>query len=143
MQSHPEVVAYRARVEACIGERGYRYFSRQEGDDEWMYFEQKLEDAGLGWSDPFEGVDTTGWTEEEWEAAWEEHQDRPLPPEQLAVLAELQEEEIGMAVAYDECGGGWMHEEEVLAPIRIEIERQFLEDHADALAPYEGVFGRG
>lgn len=140
LEASPEVVAYRAEVAACVNERGFEYAS---SDEPFMYFEQKLDDAGLGWSDPLEGIDTTGWTDEQFEAAYREYETRTLPPDQLAALAELQREEIDMAVAIHECGGGWQNEQEILDPLRIEMERQFLEDNRDRLAPYEGIFGDG
>lgn len=140
IEASPELVEYRSGVEACVAERGFTYMHE---DDHYMYFEDKLTEAELGREDPFADVDTEDWTDEQWQQAWEEYESRPLSAEQLSVLAELQEEEIAMAVAFHECGGGWQDEQEIIDPVRIELERQFLEDHADELAPYEGVFASG
>lgn len=140
VEASAELAAFRAEVEACVSEQGFAYL---EQDEPYMHFEQKLEEVGLGWSDPLEGVDTEGWTDEQFQQAFEDHESQQLPPDQLAALAELQQEEINMAVAFDKCGAGWQHEQEIMDPIRVELERQFLEDNKDRLAPYEGAFGNG
>jgi hypothetical protein len=137
IEASPELIAHREQVETCVTEKGYDYLV---DDEMYQYFEEKMNESGLRWIDPLEGVDTTNFTEEDFERAYREAETRTLPPDQLAILAELQAEEIGMAVATFECGGGWEGEMKIRDELRIEMERQFLEDNADRLAEYEGVF---
>ncbi len=139
VQASPELIEYRAGVEACVSEKGFDYLVQ---DEMYTYFENKMQEIGLDYQDPLEGVDTTDFTDEDFQAAYEEYQNKPLPADQLALLAEVQTEEVGMAVAGFDCGGGWENESKVTDRVRIELERQFLIDNADGLAEYEGVFGQ-
>ena len=141
MTSHPDVVAYRAEVRACVEERGVEYLDQEEA---WEFFENELTAAGLGWEDagdPFADLDTTDFTDEDFERVWQEAQNQPLAPEKLEALGELQALEIATAVALEECGGGWQNEEAALQSVRIELEEEFLAANADRLAEFEGVFG--
>lgn len=141
MDSHPDAIAYRDRVRACIEEQGIEYLTEE---DAWQHFEAEMNAAGLGWEDqpdPFEGIDTSDFTEEDYERIWRESQNQLLPADQLAALAEIQATEIATAVAVRECGGGWEAEQRELAGIRIELEEEFLAANADRLAEFEGVFG--
>lgn len=141
MESHPDVIAYRDEVRTCVEAKGLEFITDQ---DAYEYFEQALNDAGLGWqdeADPFEGIDTTGFTDEDYNRVWEESQRQLLSPEKLTALAEVQEHEIATAVALSECGGGWENEMVELASVRIELEEEFLAENADRLAEFEGVFG--
>ncbi len=141
MESHPDVIAFRSGVRTCVEERGLEFLTDQES---YEYFELALTDAGLGWDDevdPLEGIDTTDFTDEDFNRIWEEAQSKPLPADKLAALAEVQENEIATAVALMECGGGWQNEQAALQSVRIEIEEEFLAVNADKLAEFEGVFG--
>lgn len=141
MESHPDVLAHREGVQACVQERGVEYLTEE---DAWQYFEDEMDAAGLGWEampDPFDGLDTSGFTDEDFDRVWREAQAQPLPADKLEALAEIQAEEIATATAVHECGGGWRGEMEALAEVRIELEEQFLAENADRLAEYEGVFG--
>lgn len=140
-ESHPDVVAYRADVQACVEERGLEYLTE---NDAYEHFEGVLNDAGLGWEsevDPFEGIDTSDFTDEDFERVWQESQRQLLSPDKLEALAEVQETEIATAMAIRECGGGWQAEQAELASVRIEMEEEFLAANADRLAEFEGVFG--
>lgn len=141
MESHPEVIAYQDEVRSCVEDRGVEYLTEE---DSYQYFEAELEAAGLGWDsqpDPFEGIDTTDFTDEDYERIWQESQTKLLPADQLEALGELQALEIETAVAIRECGGGWENEQEALADVRIELEEEFLAANADRLAEFEGTFG--
>ncbi len=141
MESNPDVIAYRDIIRACVEETGAEFITEQEA---YEYFEEQMNAAGLGWEDqpdPFEGLDTTDFTDEDYERIYQESANQLLPADQLATLAELQATEIATAVAIRDCGGGWEAEMRELADIRIEIEKDFLADNADRLAEFEGVFG--
>lgn len=141
MESHPEVIAYREEVQACVEERGLEFLTEE---DAWQYFEQEMTAAGLGWdamSDPLEGVDTSDFSDEDFERAYIEAESQPLPADMLTALAEVQASEIATATALFDCGGGWQNEFEALQSVRVGLEEEFLEENADRLAEYEGVFG--
>lgn len=141
MESHPDVIAYRDELRTCVEATGAEYITEQEA---YEYFEEQLNAAGLGWEDqpdPFEGLDTSEFTDEDFERIWQESANQLLPADQLAELAELQATEIATAVAIRDCGGGWEAEMQALADVRIEIEKEFLAENADRLAEFEGVFG--
>lgn len=140
-ESHPDVIAHRDEVRACVEDKGVEYLSQEEA---WEHFDAELNAAGLGWMDepdPLEGIDTTNFTDEDYEQAYREFQNRPLADDKLVALAELQQIEIETALALYDCGGGWEQEQQVLADVRIELEEEFLAANADRLAEFEGVFG--
>lgn len=141
MESHPDVIAYRDEVRLCVEEKGLTYLSEE---DAYEFFENELEAAGLGWEsagDPFEGIDTSDFTDEDFERVYREFENQPMAPEKLEALAEVQANEIAAAVASDECGGGWQNEQAALQSIQIQLEEEFLAANADKLAEFEGVFG--
>lgn len=141
MDSHPDVIAFRDDIRVCVEERGLEFLTEE---DAYFHFEQELNTAGLGWEsegDPFEGIDTSEFTDEDFERIWMESQSQLLSPEKLEALAEVQTNEIGTAVALQECGGGWENEQAALQSVRIELEEEFLATNADRLAEFEGVFG--
>lgn len=138
MEASAEVVDHRAEVEACVEGKGFEYLTDENA---WEHFSEQLNSVGEEIYDPLAGVDTTGWTDEQFEAAYEEAQTRTLPQETLDLLAEVQADEIATAVAVFECGGGWQNEQELFDEIRIDLEQEFLDENRDQLAGYEGVFG--
>ena len=140
MESHPDVIAHRSEIRACVEERGVEYMSEE---DAWEYFTAELEAVGLGWEtfDPFAGVDTSEFTDEDYDRIYREFETQPLPADKLVALAEVQTTEINTAVAVNECGGGWQNEMAALGPIRAELEEEFLAANAEQLAEFEGVFG--
>lgn len=140
MEASPEVVDHRAEVEACVEGKGFEYLTDENA---WEHFGEKLNSVGGESYDPLAGVDTEGWTNEQFEAAYQEAQSRLLPQETLDLLAEVQAKEVETAVALFECGGGWQNEQELFDEIRIDLEQQFLDENRDQLTAYEGVFGDG
>jgi len=141
MESHPDVIAYRDEVRICVEEKGLEYLDQE---DAYEYFNDKLEAADLGWEaigDPLEGVDTSDFTDEDFERVFREFETQMLPADKLAALAEIQADEVATAVALTDCGGGWNNEIATLQDVRIELEEEFLAANADKLAEFEGVFG--
>jgi hypothetical protein len=63
-------------------------------------------------------------------------QPRVIPEEQLAELADLQASEIELAVAVDECGGGFDDQDALYDEIAAEYEQEFLTEHQEELAGY-------
>jgi hypothetical protein len=64
-------------------------------------------------------------------------QPRALSDEGRALLATLQAEEVELALAVNECGGGAEARNERFRQIVLEYEQQFLDDHGDRLAELE------
>lgn len=141
MNSHPDVIAYRDAVRVCVEEQGLTYLSQE---DAYQYFEDELDAAGLGWDvvgDPLADVDTSEFTDEDYDRAYREFENQTLAPDKLTALAAVQANEIAIAVAANECGGGWQKEQEALHSVQVELEEEFMAANADKLAEYEGVFG--
>lgn len=142
-EADPRVAERRQDVTSCVGDKGLDYT-----DMESLYerFEDELQDM-----DPYANGDFAepdfGISEEEMAQMSEEELDEffsdfefvepELTEEDKAKLAELQAEEIELAVAVNECGGGFEQEFEQLADIRAEYEQEFLDTHADQLADYQ------
>lgn len=142
-EADPRVAERRQDVTSCVGDKGLDYT-----DMESLYerFEDELQDM-----DPYANGDFAepdfGISEEEMAQMSEEELDEffsdfefvepELSEEDKAKLAELQAEEIELAVAVNECGGGFEQEFEQLADIRAEYEQEFLDTHADQLADYQ------
>ena len=137
IEASPEVVAYRSEVQACVEAKGFEYLSANDGS-QYEYFQEKMDDVGVSFVDPLEGVDTEGWTDEQFQQAYENAETSTLPADMLAALGQLQAEEIETAVVHFECGATWQSESKIYDEVRIELEKQFLEDNADALAEIPG-----
>ncbi|MGH1504930.1 MAG: hypothetical protein ACRBI6_15350 [Acidimicrobiales bacterium] len=145
VQADPRVIAALADVEACVAEAGQPWLVDEE---QWEYFYEQLEGIGPDYEemeDPLTaaGLDPETMSEAEIEAFYADYEPEPmlLSDADLAVLAEVQAEEIAMAIAYDDCGAGWQQREELTQEIRIEIEQEWLDENADRLAEFEGSAG--
>lgn len=140
LESDPRVVDYRAQVSACVSEKGFEYTNMESL---YEYFESKMTGIGYQFSeqDPLieAGLDPTTMTDE---AIDEFYQNlNQLDDEDRAALTELQAEELGMAAAVDECGGGMLDEQLFMSDIRVEMEQAFLDENMDRLSEYEGSQG--
>ncbi len=137
MESDPRVTEAEQDIEACVSEQGLDYLS---ATDAWEYFEPKLQAFDQG---PPEGSED--WTEDEW-IEWQEAQGPTgvgpaLTDEQKNELAELQTEEIEMALAAYDCGGSMVAMASLYQEVLTEYETEFLDTHADEIAQYEGSEG--
>ncbi len=141
VQADPRVVAALADIEACVIEAGHPWLQDEE---QWEYFEEKLEGIGPDYSSPGDPLEEAGlsyesMTDAEIQAFYEDYYS--LDESDLSALAEVQAEEIAMAIAYDDCGAGWQDQEAALQEVRIELEQEWLEENADRLADFEGAAG--
>lgn len=151
IESDPRIIEETQRIKDCVTESGETY--RDLDEELYEYFENKMrpiseeQDQFFENFDPFEGVDFESMTPEEQEAFFEENESTFSEPElsesAKVLLGELQAEEIGLATILSECNGGsgQFGETAVQAEVRKEYEQQFLDEHADKLAAYEGTFG--
>ncbi len=151
IESDPRIVEETQRIKDCVTEKGETY--RELDEELYEYFEEKMrpitaeQDEYFNNFDPFEGVDFESMTPEEQDEFFAENESTFSEPElseaSKTLLGELQAEEIGLATILSECngGGGQFGETAVQAEVRKEYEQQFLDEHADKLAAFEGTFG--
>ena len=133
-RSDPEVLAFADEVNSCVSEAGMTFVDME---DLYMRFEPRLNElqpqSGFT-SDPFEGtgLDPEEMSETELNDFFRELE--RLDPAQLAVLAELQAEELSLARVVVDCGGGPLNEQVVLGQVRAKYEQQFLDENAAEIA---------
>ncbi|MEZ5343100.1 MAG: hypothetical protein R2706_17155 [Acidimicrobiales bacterium] len=138
IQSDPRIVEAEAKIASCVADKGFTYTSI---DDVYTLFNDRLEplynaqnEAYENMPNPFEGMtdeELAALTEEDY-AAFDQGPP-PLPDDLLAELGVIQKEEIAMAVAVDECGGGYNNQESVYNEVRIELEQEFVDANREAL----------
>ncbi len=127
---------YRDEVSACVAEDGLEYTTMEDLYEE---FESTMQDLQMGFmGDPFEGtgLDPEQMTNEEIDAFFSEM--NLLSDEDREYLAEVQAEELELAKAVVDCGGGPLNEQFVLGAIRVEYEQELLDANADRLSELEG-----
>ncbi len=131
----PRIVAAEQEVADCVVERGLEYTDIEEVT-EGFYDEVQALDAEIGWpGDELSEEDFAELSEAELEEIFS--QGRVLTDDQLERLADIQAREIEMAVAVDECGGGFEAQAQLFREVIAEYEQQFLDDNADRLAEFE------
>ncbi len=142
-EADPRVAERRQEVTSCVSDKGLVF---TDMDSIYERFEEEIQAM-----DPYANGDFAepdfGISEEEMAQMSEEELDEffsdfeftepELSEEDKVKLGELQAEEIELAVAVTECGGGFEQEYEQLADIRAEYEQEFLDTHADRLAEYQ------
>lgn len=135
MQADPRVTAKQQEIADCVAEKGQSYTKME---DVYEYFDEKLQAIDSQLSYPGEDLGEEDFAQMS-EAEIEEMFNNPpeLSDEAKATLAELQTEEIELATVVNECGGGFQNEFELYSEIRVEYEREFLEEHADELEVYK------
>lgn len=143
IEADPRVAERRQEITSCVSDKGLVFT-----DMESLYerFEEEIQAM-----DPYANGDVAepdfGISEEEMAQMSPEELDEffsdfefvepELSEEDKAKLGELQAEEIELAVAVNECDGGFEQEYEQLADIRAEYEQEFLDTYADQLAEYK------
>jgi len=137
IQADSRVISFNAEVAACVAEEGLTW----DGiENVYQQFEPRLNQlqasAFSSTRDPFEeaGLDPETMSERELREFYIEMS--RLSPDQLAILAEIQAEEIALANAVIGCGGGPVQSELLLGDIRVEYEERFLEENADAVEEF-------
>ena len=135
MQADPRVTAKKQEVIDCVADKGLTYTGME---DVYESFDERLQAIDSQVSYPGEDLTDEDFAQLS-EAELDELFSNPpeLPEEAKATLAELQAEEIELATAVNECGGGFQNEYEQLSEIRAEYEQEFLDQHADELEVYQ------
>ena len=134
LEADPRIDELRREISECVADKDHEF---TDMESIYGHFEDELQeiDASIDYS-MFE------LSEEEMsamsDAELEEFFRSPpaLSDDAKAKLGELQAEELALAKAVSECGGGFEAEFELTAEIRAEYEREFLETYADELEPY-------
>lgn len=138
-EADPRIAARRQEVSSCVADKGIEF---TDVESTFERFERDLQDIDP-YSNGFEpdfGVTEDEMAEmsnEELDELFADFSEPELSDEDKAVLAELQTEEIAIAIAVNECGGGFESEFEDLADIRAEYEQEFLDTYADQLEDYQ------
>ena len=141
VEADPRIVAATTEISACVADRGLVF----DGDMSSVYerFSQRVSQIGGGnpfGEDPFAeaGLDPETMTEDEINDFFENLGPPRLSAEDAALLGEIQAEEIELALAVNDCGGGPRDMNGLFNEVRIEIEREFLANNAEALEAFAG-----
>ena len=141
VEDDPRIAEAQAELSECINEKGFDVGTSGDSfNDLFETFNTELSeiDQMIG---GFPGEDLTeedfaSMTDEELEAIF--NQPRELNDEARTKLAEIQEREIGIAVAMFDCGGGpFGGAGEIYSEVQAEYEQRFLQDNAEQLEQYK------
>ncbi len=142
IQADPRVIEAEAKIAACVSDKGLVYVSQEEV---YEYFYAKIEpmQASLynNFEDPAADLDFETMSEEEIEAFYEAIPEPQLSDEDKALLGEIQAEEIELALAVTDCGGGFDQQQDLFRELQKEYEQKFLDDNAEALETYRDSQG--
>ncbi len=128
----PRIVEAEQAIADCVAERGLDYTPEEEL---WEEYEDELREIESTIDyEAFEGSFED--LEEGEEPDFASFEPPELPEEGKVKLAALQAEEIELAVATDDCGGGFRDRRSATAEVRAEYEQQWLDDNADRVADY-------
>jgi len=121
-------------IASCMAEKGFEYIPMDVSQPRL----NQLQPAMFGPDDPFEaaGVDPEEMSARELEEFYIEL--NRLDPESLSILDKIQADEIALARAVIQCGGGPLNEQVMMSEVRVEYEQAFLNENADSLAEFAG-----
>ena len=136
VEADSRVVAFNTEISACVAEAGMEWTSLNDVYEQFEPRLNQLQPAMFGAGDPFAdaGLDPEEMSERELEEFIIEM--NRLDPESLAILAEIQSDEIALASVVITCGGGPLNEQVLMSDVRVEYERAFLNENAEALAEF-------
>lgn len=135
MQADPRIAEAEREIADCVAEKGFEYSNMEDLYERWEPELSSIdEDIGYPGGDLTE-EDFAQMSESELDAIF--NQPRIIPDDVKTRIGELQEEEISLAVAVDECGGGFAEQGDLFNEVRVEYEQQFVDDNADRLAEYK------
>ncbi|MFV0259530.1 MAG: hypothetical protein ACK5PP_13925 [Acidimicrobiales bacterium] len=139
--SDPRIVEAQNEVSACVAEQGLTYDSEEAFADavepELSTMGQEpaaaaVDGAGATAEDPADGTEPA----EGAGGAGSDVMEMPeLTDTEKARLGELQTQEIELALAIEDCGGGTKLDE-LRTEVSAEYEQEFLDEHADELEAY-------
>ncbi len=132
IQSDPRVVAAENEVSECMADKGFTYTSMNDTYEEFDELMQPFWDMAFN-NDPMANMSEEAMTEMSDEELDELFRPQELPDEAKAELAEIQTREVAMAMAVNECGGGWEANADVFEEVRVELEQEFIDANKDRL----------
>ncbi len=139
-EADPRIAEHEDGVRTCVGGQGYDFTGRLDLYNRWSSELAQLSTPLWGEDGPSVDIDSLPLVQQDAFLSG-----LPAPPLTAASrrrLAELQAEEIEMAVVVVECGGGLLNEMVVRHEILAEYEREFLVEHEDAVARFTDEQGR-
>ncbi len=144
IEADPRFVAAQDEVRTCVEGKGLTYISEEDAYDHFgTQIDALFEDVYDNQPEPEMPAGFDDMTIEEQEAWYAENEQFFAEPElsagQKARLAEMQAEEIEIAVASYDCGGSWVQQAQLYQEILVEYETEFLETHADELEQYKAA----
>ncbi len=129
--SDPRIVAAEKDTSECVAEKGYTYTTM---DDVYQQLDERMQPLyNMAYSEP-----EIMPSEDEMASMSEEELNEIFGPQELSAeakseLAEIQADEIGLAVAVNECGGGFDANQDVYEEVRVELEQEFVEANREKL----------
>lgn len=135
IQDDPRVTEFEQEIAACVADKGLSYSDMQSLYEDLEKRMEPLYESTYG-NDPFVGLsedEIQSQLENMTEAEMQELFTPKLSDENLALLAEIQADEITLAVAVSECGGNEKAQQAVFEEVRIEYEERFIEENRAAL----------
>ncbi len=142
MEADPRFVAAQDEIRTCVEEKGLTYVSEEDAYEHFgseveslqneLYSNQPAPEMPAGFDE---------MTIEEQDAWYAENEQLFAEPElsadQKARLAEMQAEEIEIAVASYDCGGSWVQQADLYQELIVEYETEFIETHGDEMQQYK------
>ncbi len=138
IQQDPRFVEAQNEVKSCVEGKGLTYVTEEEIYQLW---EDDLNDIESNHV-VYPGMDLTEedfntMTPDELDAIY--NQPITIDDAGKAKIAELQADEIALAIVFDDCGGGWKNQQDLFNELNTEYEQRFLDDNADAIADFAGA----
>ncbi len=135
VESDPRIVEANAEIAECMADKGLDFTSLEDANEEIWSRVEPLQQEIYG---AMEQIDIS---EEEAEALSPEELDELFTPElsdeAKSKLADIQAEEIELAVAVNECGGGYRQQEDLYRQVQFDIETRFVEENRAELEEFK------
>lgn len=134
VEADPRIAEAEQEISDCVADRGLDY---TDMEDLYESFESRLSELESEVQYPSEELDEDDFAQmspDELDEIF--NQPAILSDEAKATLAEIQAEEIELAVAVDECGGGFEDQEALYREVVAEYEQQFIDENEDRLTEF-------
>lgn len=135
MMNDPRIVEAEAEIAECVSDKGLTYTSMDDVYEDFYEQVQPLEEEVWGAMPELSDEEFEAMSETELEEFFNKPPE--LSPESKTKLGELQSEEISLAVAVDDCGGGQQAQEDLYNEVRVEYEQNFVDANRDRLEEYQ------
>lgn len=137
VQTDARFVEAQQKISDCVADKGYEYTADEDlyerFESEMMVIDNSIDHPGEDLTEE----DFGSMTPEELDEIF--NQPRVLSEQALATLAELQQEEIELAVAVNDCDGGFESQGRLFQEIVAEYEQDFLDQNEDRLAEFKAA----